>query len=88
MRNPQGYAVWTGPSAVVERDSFSCGHCNRITFVAPRADPADVGGLCKQCMHLICPRCTALGRCTPLEQQIEQSEARDRQRRALAALGV
>lgn len=88
MRNPQGYAVWTGPDALVEKDSVTCGHCNRIFFVGAKEDPANIGGLCKQCMRLTCPRCTADGRCLPLEKQIEASEERDRRRRDLARLGI
>ena len=60
MRNPGGYAVWSyDDGRRREADSFTCGHCNRIVIVPPRADPADLGGLCKQCMALTCPRCTA-----------------------------
>jgi hypothetical protein len=88
MRNPHGYATWTDPERVVERDSFSCRHCNRIVFVEPKADPAEVGGLCKQCMGLICPQCVGLMRCLPLEKSIAESEERDRRRRDLARLGI
>lgn len=83
MRNPQGYATWTTPERTVERDSFTCHHCGRITIVPPKADPANLGGLCKQCMGLICPRCTTDPRCVPLLKRIEQMEARDRLRRAV-----
>lgn len=83
MRQPQGYAVWSGHGAVVERDTFQCGHCQRVVFVAPRADPADVGGLCKQCMALVCPRCVAAMRCAPFEAALERAEARDRLRRSV-----
>lgn len=84
MRTPGGYAVWTHADGhTVETDSFTCGHCQFVTFVPPRTDPANLGGLCKVCMRLICQRCTAKGSCTPFEQALERSEARDRFRRAV-----
>lgn len=76
MRNAQGYAVLTSPDGVVERDTFTCGHCQRVKHVAPKQDPADMGGLCKQCMTLICPACVERGICTPWEKQMAAMEAR------------
>ncbi len=61
-----------------EADTFSCGHCQRVVVVKPMQDPADVGGLCKCCMTLICPQCYGLGACTPIEKKIEQQEDRGR----------
>lgn len=82
MRRPQGYAVLASPDGVVETDTFTCGHDQRIVKVPPGADPASIGGLCKVCMQLICPQCVAKGICTPWEQQMEKIEARDRFLRA------
>lgn len=81
MRKAQGYAVITDPSGIKEADTFSCGHCNAVTHVKPKADPADVGGLCKCCMKLICPNCVGKS-CTPLMKRIEQEEARYHARRS------
>lgn len=79
MRNPGGYAVWTeADGGIVERDSFTCRHCQFVVFVPPRTDPANLGGLCKQCMGLICPKCVAQGTCTPFEKALEKMEAKDR----------
>lgn len=79
MLKPGGYAVWTqADGGIVERDSFTCRHCQFVVFVPPRTDPANLGGLCKQCMGLICPKCTAKGTCTPFELALEKMEARDR----------
>lgn len=61
-----------------EADTFSCGHCNRVVVVKPFCDPSDVGGLCKQCMTLVCPKCYDVGSCTPIEKRIEQMEDRGR----------
>lgn len=79
MRNPGGYFIGVGPEGVVaEADSYSCKHCNRIVLVKPRCDPADVGGLCKVCMGLTCPECTAKGTCVTWEEQMKRIENRDR----------
>ena len=93
MRKPGGYAVIVSPQDSVvqfdrlrreelrggmsEMDTFTCGHCGSIVHVPARADPANLGGLCKQCMRLICPRCLDKG-CEPLERKLEQAEERER----------
>ena len=75
MRKPTGYLQVFGPAKVQEQDTFTCHHCNRVVFVKPKCDPADLGGLCKQCMRLICPRCAAKGRCDPHEEKMRRAEA-------------
>lgn len=60
-----------------EYDTFSCGHCNAIRHVRAKERPEDTGGLCKQCMKLICPHCLNTGRCDPLEKKLEMAERRD-----------
>lgn len=91
MRKPQGYAVLTVaqeavvklgglqaeevPAGVIETDTFSCNHCNRVTHVKARMDPAELGGLCKICYGLICKFCVGRG-CDPLEAKLERAEAR------------
>ena len=72
-----GYICVTSPDGVVEADAFTCKHCNAIVRVEARQRPEDVGGLCKQCMGLICPRCGARGNCDPLEKKLARAEARD-----------
>ena len=100
MRRPQGYAVLTTPeraivslsglkceevpAGVLECDTMSCGHCNRVTHVRPRMDPAELGGLCKICYKLICKFCVGHG-CDPLEAKLERAEARYQ---ALRSYGV
>ena len=79
MRNPQGYGVVFAPGGVMsETDTFTCGHCNSIVNVPVKARPEEVGGLCKQCNHLICPACVLKLSCTPWELQMERIESRDR----------
>ena len=100
MRNPGGYAVLTGPvdqrvefdgfrceqvsAGAQEIDTFTCFHCGRVIHVKPKMDAADLGGLCKLCMKLICPACLGNG-CSPLEKKLEQMEARGR---ALRSYGL
>jgi hypothetical protein len=83
MRNAQGYAALTDRvtgNVTAERETFTCNHCSRIVHVAARADPANIGGMCKLCMKLICPRCVG-GRCIPWVEKIDRLEARiERQR--------
>lgn len=76
----------------VEYDTLTCGHCQRIVFVKPgsagtiylvvdraattfREEP---GAFCRVCMRPVCLPCHDVGRCTPWEQKIEASEARER----------
>ena len=64
-----------------EQDSFTCGHCSKVTFVKPGQRADDLGGLCKMCMNLICPECTDKLECDPFEKKLERDEAADRFRR-------
>ena len=87
MRKPGGTGMWTDLESdrVVEVDTFSCAHCNKVVFVPPKADPSLVGGFCMMCMKHICGPCTDDGRCIPLERRLEQNEARGR---ALRSYGL
>lgn len=81
--------LWCQPGeareGTIEIDSFTCFHCGSIRHVRPKQKPEDIGGLCKQCMKLICGRCVDKGNCTPLEKKLEAAEARDR---ALRSYGM
>lgn len=92
MRRPSGYATITSPdkgfanfdharvevikAGTFETDTVQCGHCNRHMHIKPKMDPADMGGLCKQCMKFECPNCVGKG-CTPFEKKLEAMERRD-----------
>jgi hypothetical protein len=71
-----GVTVLDGHKAY--EDFYVCFHCQRTTFVRPREDPAELGGLCKICMRMICKRCVAKERCDPWEKQMERAEAKQR----------
>ena len=82
MRNPGGYAyVFDELGTQKECDTFTCHHCNRVVHVKPKMDPTDLGGMCKLCMKMICPKCVGFG-CTPFEKKLDIMEARDRARRS------
>jgi len=86
LRRAQGYATMSEPDrTMVECDTFTCGHCQRVVFVPPKADPAACGGWCGRCAALICGPCSGLGTCQPFEQQLEAMEAKGRMRRAIEA---
>ncbi len=68
LRKPQGYAISTSMDGVKECDTFTCGHCQKVTFVHVGQSPYDLGGGCRRCGTLICLRCVDLGVCTPYEE--------------------
>lgn len=89
----KGYGFAVGPpGTVLEHDTYTCGHCQRLVTVTPFQDPASIGGLCKICMSLICPGCVGRGArgepCTPWEKKMERMEARDRFLRSAGLDGV
>jgi hypothetical protein len=90
MLRPQGYATIVGDSTT-ERDTITCGHCQRIVFVKPNTvatvylipqwmgpDKEESGAMCKICMRAICIVCCEEGRCTPFERRIEEMERKRR----------
>jgi hypothetical protein len=81
MRNAGGFACITSEDGVQEADTFSCKHCQRITHVKPRQDPAELGGFCRQCYSLICKHCVGK-ECLPFMKWVEQVEEADYRRRA------
>jgi hypothetical protein len=85
MLRPGGYAQIVDPDGGrQEFDTFTCAHCNAITHVKARRRPEDIGGLCKVCMGLICPRCVGQA-CVPFLKRLDDMEARARFRAAIAA---
>lgn len=78
MRAPQGYSIVThlDHDRAKEADTFTCGHCGRVVFVEPFADPASMGGRCTCCDTLICPGCVGKG-CDPLEEKLRRWERND-----------
>lgn len=63
-------------STIAQFDTFTCEHCNHVVHVPAKCRPEDMGGLCKICMGLICPKCYHLSRCTPYEEKLKRWAAR------------
>jgi hypothetical protein len=79
----QGYACISDPeSGIKEASTFTCNHCQRIVHVKAKADPYDLGGLCRLCDKMICPTCVGKD-CVPFMKSVEQMEERYHRRRAL-----
>lgn len=75
----QGYASLTDRATgnvVAECSTTTCAHCNAITHVKAKQRPEDIGGLCKLCMGLVCPKCVDAGPCVPFEERLAREEAR------------
>lgn len=87
MRSAGGYSIIIDPSAPTkEHDTFTCAHCQAITFTKAGHGPLQVAiiqldgsvrmqaaGFCQSCFRHICPRCEGKG-CNPVEKQIELEE--------------
>jgi hypothetical protein len=81
LRRIGGYAhSWDRETGKVrlERDTFTCNHCNKITHVVPFCHPEDLGGFCRLCDKLICKDCSylmSLGKpCTPMYERLLRLE--------------
>lgn len=85
MYRPGGHFIVTSDEGEQWTDTFTCGHCNAVVAVPVKQQAADIGGLCKQCMKLICPGCVTRGHCDPLEEKLRRAEARHE---ALRSYGV
>ena len=79
-----GYMRWDDPDGgTQEADAFTCGHCQKIVTVPAMTAPSNIGGMCKQCMKLVCPGCVAKRTCTPWEKQMDAMERRERLHREM-----
>lgn len=72
-----------------ETDLYPCGHCQFLIEVQPFKSPSEAGGLCSECMSVICPRCVEVmrktGICEPIEKALERWE---RDQATLKRLGL
>lgn len=78
MNRAKGFVQITGPEGTVEFETFTCGHCSTIVQVPHKASPDALGGLCKQCMTMICPGCVEKMTCDPFEKKLKRQEDRSR----------
>jgi hypothetical protein len=91
MRNAGGYSIITEPGVWdIEHDTFTCAHCNAITFTKSKRGGFEVvvighdGSVntrecarCRNCYAHICPRCEGKP-CIPFERRLDEMEARAR----------
>jgi len=73
------------PGGLIEQDSFSCAHCNRIVIVEPGSGRER--GICQRCRKLVCGRKACMDRCDPIEAKIERMEQRQNLQRSLRWIG-
>lgn len=96
MLRPGGYFVSTDPdptksqgqTAVTEKDTITCGHCNGLVLVPAMCKPEDMPyALCWGCRRHICLACdeirTRTLKCDVIENKLERWEASDRLKRDL-----
>ncbi len=81
MFRPGGQAtIELGDGRRIERDTFTCSHCNSIVICqpSPGQHTPDIGGFCRMCTKHICGPCADKGSCEPFERQLERMEQRGR----------
>lgn len=94
MRKPNGFTFATDHDGNVHAgETFRCNHCQAHTHIKPFERPESVGGLCRKCMGLMCPRCTDLAAkgaaCVPFEARHEEEIERALERlRSLQSYGL
>ena len=87
MLKQQGYARLYDPDApggVIEKDTTTCGHCNRVTHIRPGWVPKEDDGVfkCHCCQRFICKACYVRGECDVIERKLERAEASYHARRS------
>lgn len=94
----QGYSVIVDPGlpgGSVEEDSFTCGHCHKVTWLKPpimrgsvRDDSPNkaLAARCTCCDKLVCLNCVGKG-CTPMEKKLDAWERLSEYERANGAPG-
>jgi uncharacterized protein YprB with RNaseH-like and TPR domain len=73
MHKAGGYGVITeADGKLIEHDTFTCAHCQRVTIVPAKAKPDDFGDFCRNCMRMICVRCAGK-ECYPFKKKLEEA---------------
>ena len=73
MLKPQGYAIIFDPDkGNLEKDTFTCGHCNHVWHLQPMVPPEIQAAFCRKCYSLVCPECSR--ECVPYEKKLETWE--------------
>ena len=67
------YAFIIDPDkGTLEKDTFTCAHCNKVWHLEPFKPPEDQAAFCRRCYSLVCQECST--ECTPYEKRVEQWE--------------
>lgn len=74
----KGFILITDSRGTVEQETFTCGHCNNVIRVPHRANPDDLGGMCRICMSMVCGPCVEKRECDPFEKKLKRIEDRSR----------
>lgn len=85
-RRAQGQLLVFSPDApLVEADTFTCCHCQRVVAMHDRTGKkVDLGGFCLKCMKPTCGPCVDVD-CDPIEAKLRRMESRTR---LLTAVGL
>lgn len=82
MQKPGGLAFSYDQSGrVIEHQTFTCKHCQKIVIIPHKAPPSELGGFCYSCDALICPECQNKP-CDHFEKKLESIEASYHARRS------
>jgi hypothetical protein len=74
MLRPGGYSLLIDPeTGTIEQDTFTCAHCQKVTFLKALVRPDEQGGFCRKCMALVCAHCAGKP-CNPIMKQVEEWE--------------
>ena len=73
--------------ALIEKETFTCGHCQHITIVEFSQRLDDIGCFCSACMRPCCKKCAVKmagdGPCEVWEKQFDRLEAQARSRASM-----
>lgn len=80
-RREQGTAFVFDPALprVMERDTFTCSHCQRIVMLHDEQGRQIDSVLCMRCDKRICVPCAEQARCDPFEKKLSRMESKTAQ---------
>lgn len=82
MRKASGVALtFDERGKIIENETFTCKHCQKVVLIPHQADPSQMGGFCYSCAALVCPACYGKP-CEHFEKKLERAEAQYHARRS------
>ena len=70
---PGGVGQYFGCEGMVEVETSTCAHCQKMTDIPNRRKMQEVVDICRACMKLICLDCAGKP-CVPIMKRIEAQE--------------